>query len=47
MDVIKPQPPTRTPAWAKNMRKLSPGVYAQGDAIHVNGPEICKDLGLP
>jgi len=37
-----------TPAWAKNMRKLGPGVYATKDrVIHVSEAEICAHLGVP
>lgn len=37
----------KPPAWAVGIRKLGPGVYVQGDAIHIYAPEICETLGKP
>jgi hypothetical protein len=38
---------TRTPPWAKGMRKLGPGVYLDSKkAIHVCEREICDDFGV-
>jgi hypothetical protein len=37
---------TRTPPWAKGMRKLGPGIYLDGNALHFCELEICQDLGV-
>ena len=36
---------TRTPAWAKGMQKLMPGVYARGRQLHLCLPELCEFAG--
>jgi hypothetical protein len=39
---------TRTPVWAKGMRKLAPGVYVDTrNALHVSEREICENFGMP
>jgi len=39
---------TRTPKWAKGMRKLMPGVYEDAShQLHVSEAEICEHFGVP
>ena len=38
---------TRTPAWAKGMRKLGAGIYVDSNnAMHVSEREICDAMGV-
>lgn len=40
--------PTRTPAWAKGMEKLGPGIYADKEkALHICEYEVCAHFGVP
>jgi hypothetical protein len=38
---------TRTPPWAKGMRKLGPGVYEKDGALHISEGELCEHFGVP
>ena len=39
---------TRTPAWAKGMQKLGPGIYVTpGRELHISESEICEHFGVP
>ncbi len=39
--------PTHTPAWAKGMRKLGPGIYIDGQTAHFDANEVCEAMGVP
>lgn len=39
---------TTTPRWAKGMRKIGPGIYAdRGGNIHISQAEVCQHFGVP
>ncbi len=38
---------TRTPAWAVGMRKLTVGVYLDGENLHISNEELCEALDVP
>lgn len=38
---------THTPAWAKGMQKIGPGIYIDGSSFHVSEKEICEHMGVP
>jgi hypothetical protein len=44
----KPKPITKTPAWARGMRKIGPGMYIDGaNAFHFSGKELCEAFDVP
>lgn len=41
-------PHTRTPDWARGMRKLGPGIYLDSKAVmHVSERELCEHFNVP
>jgi hypothetical protein len=42
-----PKQQTRTPRWAVGMRKLGPGLYFDGDGLHISEEELCEAMGVP